>query len=134
MFGAVSITIRANCFDIKKITEAAHKANAIAGFDLAHVAGNVPVLLHDWNVDFAVWCSYKYLNVGPGAVGGVYVHEFFSSNVNTPRLGGWWGNEEKARVLKWKKDSFPKTIAGGWNISTAQVFNMVTFESFTGTV
>jgi kynureninase len=115
-------------FDMKKITAAAHKANAIAGFDLAHVAGNVPVQLHDWNVDFAVWCSYKYLNAGPGAAGGVYVHERFSSNINTPRLGGWWGNEEGTR-FKMEKGFIPKATAGGWNISTAQVFNMVTLKA-----
>jgi kynureninase len=115
-------------FDMKTITDAAHKAGAIAGFDLAHVAGNIPVQLHDWDVDFAVWCSYKYLNAGPGAVGGVYVHERFASDINTPRLGGWWGNEEKTR-FKMEKGFVPKATASGWNISTAQVFNMVTLKA-----
>jgi kynureninase len=115
-------------FDMKSITDAAHKAGAIAGFDLAHVAGNIPVQLHDWDVDFAVWCSYKYLNAGPGAVGGVYVHERFASDTSTPRLGGWWGNEEKTR-FKMEKGFVPKANAGGWNISTAQVFNMVTLKA-----
>jgi kynureninase len=115
-------------FDMKRITEAAHDVNAIAGFDLAHVVGNVPVQLHDWNVDFAVWCSYKYLNGGPGAVGGVYVNEYFANDVRTPRLGGWWGNDEKTR-FRMEKGFIPKTNAGGWNISTAQVFNMVCLKA-----
>jgi kynureninase len=111
-------------FDIPAITKAAHKVKAIAGFDLAHVAGNIPLQLHDWQVDFAAWCSYKYLNAGPGAVGGAFVHEQHANDARTPRLGGWWGNEEKTR-FKMEKGFIPKTNAGGWNISTAQVFNMV---------
>lgn len=110
--------------DMQRITKAAHEANAIAGFDLAHVVGNVPLQLHNWGVDFAVWCSYKYLNGGPGAVGGVYVNESFSSDTQTPRLGGWWGNEESTR-FKMEKGFIPKTNASGWNISTAQVLNTV---------
>ncbi len=115
-------------FDIKLITAAAHKVNAIAGFDLAHVAGNLPLQLHDWDVDFAAWCSYKYLNAGPGAVGGVYIHERFSGNTAVPRLGGWWGNDEKTR-FKMEKGFIPKANAGGWNISTAQVFNTVCLKA-----
>jgi len=111
-------------FDLKAITEATHKVGAIAGFDLAHVTGNIPLSLHDWNVDFAAWCSYKYLNAGPGAVGGYYIHEKHASNENMPRLAGWWGNDEKLR-FKMEKGFIPKTNASGWNISTAQVFNMV---------
>jgi kynureninase len=111
-------------FDLKQITEAAHQVGAIAGFDLAHVTGNIPLMLHDWKVDFAAWCSYKYLNAGPGAVGGYYVHEKHATNSAIPRLGGWWGNEEKER-FKMEKGFIPKTNASGWNISTAQVFNMV---------
>ncbi len=112
-------------FDLKRITEAAHAVKAIAGFDLAHVAGNLPLQLHNWDVDFAAWCSYKYLNAGPGAVGGVYVHE---RHANRPRLGGWWGNDEKTR-FKMEKGFVPKTDAGGWNISTAQVFNTVCLKA-----
>lgn len=111
-------------FDLKAITEATHRVGAIAGFDLAHVTGNLPLALHDWNVDFAAWCSYKYLNAGPGAVGGYYIHEKHASNENMPRLAGWWGNDEKVR-FKMEKGFIPKTNASGWNISTAQVFNMV---------
>lgn len=115
-------------FDIVAITEAAHKVGAIAGFDLAHVAGNVTIQLHNWNVDFAVWCSYKYLNAGPGAVGGAFIHEKHASNINQHRLGGWWGNEEKTRFLM-QKGFIPKPNASGWNNSTAQVFNMVCLKA-----
>lgn len=115
-------------FDMKTITAAAHQVGALAGFDLAHVTGNVPVHLHDWDVDFAAWCSYKYLNAGPGAAGGVFVHERFAGNADTPRLGGWWGNDERTR-FKMEKGFIPKTNASGWNISTAQVFNMVNLKA-----
>ncbi|MDE3253328.1 MAG: aminotransferase class V-fold PLP-dependent enzyme, partial [Bacteroidota bacterium] len=95
---------------------------------LAHVVGNVPLHLHDWGVDFAVWCSYKYLNGGPGAVGGLYIHEFYATDVRTPRLGGWWGNEESIR-FKMEKGFIPKSNAGGWNISTVQVMNTVCLKA-----
>lgn len=115
-------------FDMKAITEAAHKAGSFAGFDLAHAAGNVPTHLHDWNVDFAAWCSYKYLNGGPGSAGGVYIHEKHANDPGYRRLGGWWGNDEKTR-FKMQKGFIPQPGAGGWNISTAQVFNMVSLKA-----
>jgi kynureninase len=115
-------------FDMKAITAAAHAVGALAGFDLAHVVGNVPTQLHDWKVDFACWCSYKYLNGGPGAVGGLYVHEQYATNVNTPRLTGWWGNEENIR-FKMEKTFIPKANASGWNISTAQVLNTAALKA-----
>jgi kynureninase len=115
-------------FDIKGITKAAHKAGAFAGFDLAHVAGNVPVQLHKWDVDFAVWCSYKYLNAGPGAVGGVFIHEKHVANTEMPRLGGWWGNDEKLR-FKMEKGFLPKADVNGWCLSTSQVFNTVALKA-----
>ncbi|MCW3080421.1 kynureninase [Segetibacter sp.] len=115
-------------FDIKSITEATQKAGAIAGFDLAHAAGNVHLELHDWNVDFAVWCSYKYLNGGPGAVGGLYVHERYATDPSTPRFAGWWGNDEQAR-FKMKKGFVAKPNASGWNISTAQILNMASLKA-----
>lgn len=109
--------------DIKKITAAAHQTGAIAGFDLAHAIGNVPLKLHDWKVDFAVWCSYKYLNSGPGATGGFYVHEQHGKNKSLPRLGGWWAQEEKERFLM-KPGFQPMAGAEGWQLSNAPVFNM----------
>lgn len=115
-------------FDIKSITEATHKAGAIAAFDLAHAVGNVLLELHNWNVDFAVWCSYKYLNGGPGAAGGLYVHEKYATDPSTPRFAGWWGNDEKAR-FKMKKGFIAKPDASGWNISTAQILNMASLKA-----
>jgi kynureninase len=114
-------------YDIPLITNAAQKVGAIAGWDLAHVAGNIPTQLHDWNVDFAVWCSYKYLNAGPGAAGGAFVHERHS-NPSTARLAGWWGNDEKIR-FKMEKGFIAKLDASGWNLSTSQVFNMVALKA-----
>jgi len=115
-------------FDIPTITKAAHKVGAIAAFDLAHAVGNVPLHLHEWNVDFAVWCTYKYLNGGPGSVGGAYVHEKYAQDTEFPRLAGWWGNDEKTR-FRMEKGFIPKPTAGGWNISTAQILNMCCLRS-----
>ena len=84
-------------FDIKAITEAAHKAGAYSGFDLAHAAGNIKLQLHDWKVDFACWCNYKYLNSGPGAIAGAFVHERHLNNKELIRLEGWWGNDAANR-------------------------------------
>ncbi len=127
LFGGINY-YTGQLFNIKNITDAAHKAGAVTGFDLAHVTGNVPTKLHDWNVDFAAWCSYKYLNAGPGAVGGLFVHERHAQNIDTPRLGGWWGNDEKTR-FKMEKGFVPKQSASGWNVSTAQVFNTVALKA-----
>lgn len=107
-------------FDIAKITEAAHAAGAFAGFDLAHAIGNVPLKLHDDNVDFAVWCSYKYLNSGPGGVAGVFVHERHGKDSSLPRFAGWWGHDERER-FKMKKGFRPMPGAEGWQISNFPV-------------
>lgn len=115
-------------YDMPAITAAAHKMGAYAGWDLAHVAGNIPLQLHNWKVDFAVWCSYKYLNGGPGAAGGLFVHEKHGNDPAFPRLGGWWGNDEKTR-FRMEKGFIPKAGAAGWQISTAQVFNMVALKA-----
>ena len=127
LFGGINY-YTGQLFDIQSITAATHKVGAIAAFDLAHVAGNVPMQLNAWNVDFAVWCSYKYLNAGPGAVGGVFVHEKHATNIDTPRLGGWWGNDEATR-FKMEKGFIAKPTASGWNMSTAQVFNTVNLKA-----
>jgi kynureninase len=108
-------------FDLEKITAAAHRAGAIAGFDLAHAAGNVPLKLHDWGCDFAVWCSYKYLNSGPGGPGGVFVHDRHANSPEIPRFGGWWGHDENERFLM-KKGFRPMSGAAGWQLSNAQIF------------
>jgi kynureninase len=120
MFGGVNY-YTGQWYDMPAITQAAHAAGAYAGFDLAHAAGNVPVQLHDWGVDFAVWCSYKYLNSGPGGPSGAFVHERHADNPDLPRLAGWWGHDEKER-FKMRKGFIPMYGAEGWQISNAQIF------------
>lgn len=110
-------------FDLKSITEKAHQVGAIAGFDLAHAAGNIQLKLHEWNVDFACWCSYKYLNSGPGGVASIFVHERHGQNADLPRFAGWWGNDEKERFLM-KSEFIPAPGASGWQQSNAQIFSM----------
>jgi kynureninase len=112
-------------FDIPKITAAAQKRGITVGVDLAHAAGNVPLALHDWNVDFAVWCSYKYLNAGPGAVAGVFVHERHATNTELPRLAGWFGNDPNTRFRMHLEPEFvPVASADGWQISNPPIFSM----------
>ena len=112
-------------FDIERITRATQAAGAVAGWDLAHAAGNVPLSLHDWNVDFAAWCNYKYLNGGPGAVGGCFVHERHGKNVALPRLAGWWGNDPATRFRLHLNSQFePRLGADGWQISNPNIFSM----------
>ncbi|MCC9136586.1 kynureninase [Pontibacter silvestris] len=107
-------------FDMEAITEAGHKAGALVGFDLAHAAGNVPLRLHDWGVDFAVWCTYKYLNSGPGGTSGVYVHERHGKDSNLPRFAGWWGHDASER-FQMKKGFSPMAGAEGWQVSNSQI-------------
>lgn len=107
-------------FEIGKIAEAAHRAGAFVGFDLAHAVGNVPLQLHKHNVDFAVWCSYKYLNSGPGGMAGIFVHEKHKDNTNIPRFAGWWGHVEKER-FQMKKGFKPMAGADGWQLSNVPV-------------
>jgi len=112
-------------FDIATITAAAQTHGIIVGFDLAHAAGNVPLTLHDWNVDFAVWCSYKYLNAGPGAVAGAFVHERHATNTKLPRLAGWFGNDPNTRFrLHMEPEFIPVASADGWQISNPPIFAM----------
>jgi kynureninase len=108
-------------FDLKQITAAGHAAGAYVGFDLAHAIGNVPLSLHDHNVDFAVWCSYKYLNSGPGSIAGIFVHERHGKNFDLPRFAGWWGHDEKERFLM-QKGFKPMPGADGWQLSNVPVF------------
>ncbi len=110
-------------FDIKGITEAVHKVGALAGWDLAHAAGNVPLQLHDWGVDFAAWCGYKYLNSGPGGVSGVFIHERHHNQKDIPRFEGWWGHDKASRFSM--PDEFnPIPTAEAWQLSNAPVFSM----------
>lgn len=112
--------VTGECLDLATITRAAHAAGAVMGVDLAHAAGNVPLALHDWEVDFAVWCSYKYLNAGPGAVGGCFVHRRHSGNDALPRFAGWWGNDPATRFDM--PDRFaPVAGADGWQLSNPPV-------------
>jgi kynureninase len=108
--------------DLAPLVAAAHKAGASVGLDLAHSVGNMPLRAHDWNADFAVWCSYKYLNAGPGAVGGCFVHERHAKSRALPRFAGWWGHDKSTRF-----DMGPQFIpiagAEGWQISNPPVLS-----------
>jgi kynureninase len=115
-------------FDFQKITEAGHEIGAVVGFDLAHAAGNLELHLHDWNVDFAAWCSYKYLNAGPGAVGGCFVHERHSENFDLPRFAGWWGHDKETRFLMGDK-FVPIKGAEGWQLSNPPIFQLAALKA-----
>lgn len=110
-------------FNMRELSIAAHKAGALAGFDLAHAFGNVELDLHEWNVDFAAWCSYKYLNSGPGSVSGVFIHEKHGLDPETPRLSGWWGYDKSQR-FKMEEGFHPIPGAEGWQLSNAPVLAM----------
>jgi kynureninase len=104
-------------FNMQALSNAAHSIGVKIGLDLAHAAGNVPLQLHDWNIDFACWCSYKYLNSGPGAIGGVFVHERYHRDASLNRFAGWWGNKKETQFLM-QKNFEPETSAEGWQLST----------------
>jgi kynureninase len=112
-------------FDIAAITAVAQRKGCIVGIDLAHAAGNAPLELHDWKVDFAAWCSYKYLNAGPGAVAGAYVHEHHTRNRDLPRFAGWWGNDPATRFrMQLEPDFVPVQSADAWQISNPPILAM----------
>lgn len=127
LFGGVNY-YTGQLFDMKSITDAAHKAGAYAGFDLAHAAGNAELYLHDWKVDFACWCSYKYLNSGPGGVAGVYIHEKHTTNNALPRFAGWWGTSKSNR-FKMLPEFEPIPTAEGWQLSNAPIFSMAVHKA-----
>lgn len=115
-------------FDMRSITEAGHRVGAVVGFDLAHAAGNLELHLHDWDVDFAVWCSYKYLNAGPGAVAGAFIHERHANSFDLPRFVGWWGHDKATRFLM-GPDFDPIPGAEGWQISNPPIFQMAALRA-----
>ncbi len=115
-------------FDIQRITQAAHGVGAVAGFDLAHAAGNVPLKLHDWQVDFATWCSYKYLNSGPGNVSGIFVQETYANRPDLPRFAGWWGHSEAER-FKMEKGFVPMEGADGWQLANSNVLALAAHQA-----
>lgn len=110
-------------FDMKKITEAGHKVGAKVGFDLAHAAGNINLQLHDWGMDFAAWCSYKYMNSSPGGVSGMFVHQRHEYNPELPRFAGWWGYDKETRFLM-QPGFNPMRGAEGWQLSNAPILGM----------
>jgi len=110
-------------FDMPRITRAAQEAGAVCGWDLAHAFGNVPVELHEWGVDFAAWCHYKYGNAGPGAVAGAFVHEKHARAFDVPRFAGWWGNDPKTRFAMGPA-FVPRDGAEGWQISNPPVLSL----------
>ncbi|MDQ3181878.1 MAG: kynureninase, partial [Acidobacteriota bacterium] len=115
-------------FDMRRITEVGHKAGAVVGFDLAHAAGNIELSLHDWNADFAAWCSYKYLNAGPGGIAGVFIHERHSENFDLPRFAGWWGHDKETRFLM-DKQFVPMRGAEGWQVSNPPIFQLAALKA-----
>ncbi len=127
MLGAVNY-YTGQYFDLKKITEATHKVGATVGFNLAHAAGNVEMKLHEWNVDYACFCSYKYLNAGPGGVSGIFVHERFANDASIPRLAGWWGNDPDTRFTM-PRNFVPAAGARSWQVSNAPVLSMAALKA-----
>ncbi|MCR9014260.1 kynureninase [Aquiflexum gelatinilyticum] len=115
-------------FDMEAITAAGHVAGAKVGFDLAHAAGNVPLQLHDWGVDFATWCSYKYMNSGPGNISGIFVHERHAESPDLPRFAGWWGHDEGER-FKMEKGFKPMFGADGWQLANSNVIALAAHQA-----
>lgn len=127
LFGGVNY-YTGQFFNLEKITTAAHSVGAIAGFDLAHAAGNVELHLHNWNVDFACWCSYKYLNSGPGGVAGIYINQKHIADTSIPRFAGWWGYTKDTR-FKMEKGFEPIPTAEGWQLSNAPILLMAAHKA-----
>ncbi len=122
MLGGVNYST-GQAFDMPAITRAGHERGCVVAFDCAHAAGNIVLKLHEWDVDWAVWCSYKYLNAGPGAIGGCFVHERHANSFNLPRFAGWWGHDEASR-FRMGPDFRPMPGADGWQLSNPSIFSM----------
>ncbi len=127
LFGGINY-YSGKVFNMKAITDTAHKAGAYCGFDLAHAAGNIELHLHDWDVDFACWCSYKYLNSGPGNIAGAYIHQRFVTDTSLPRLAGWWGYDKESR-FKMEKNFKPIPTAEGWQLSNSPIISMAAHKA-----
>ncbi|ACV25797.1 kynureninase [Kangiella koreensis] len=119
--------------DMKTITEAGHAKGCMVGFDLAHATGNIPMNLHDWNVDFAAWCTYKYLNSGPGSVAGCFVHEKHHSNLELPRFAGWWGHDKESR-FRMENRFVPMQSAEAWQVSNPPILSLAAIRASLDTV
>jgi kynureninase len=129
MLGGVNF-FTGQALDIARLTAAAQRQGCVVGWDLAHAAGNLPLRLHDWNVDFAVWCSYKYLNSGPGAVAGCFVHQRHGQNPDLPRFAGWWGNDPDTRFKMHLIPEFtPQLGADGWQVSNPPILSMAPLKA-----
>ncbi len=115
-------------YDMKRITKAGHSKGCTVGFDLAHAVGNAPLNLHDWDVDFAVWCTYKYLNSGPGGIAGAFVHERHHKDENLPRFAGWWGHDKENRFLM-DENFVPIPTAEGWQLSCGPILLEASFRA-----
>ena len=127
MFGAVNY-YTGQFFNLKKITHAAHSVGATAGYNLAHAAGNVILKLNEWNVDYACFCGYKYLNAGPGGVSGIFVNERFADDKSINRFAGWWGNDPDTRFTM-PRSFIPASGARGWQLSNAPVLSMAALKA-----
>ena len=125
LFGGVNY-YTGQVFDMKTITETGHKVGAMVGFDLAHAAGNIKLELHDWNVDFAAWCSYKYMNSGPGNASGCFIHEKHHTNKELQRFGGWWAQNKERRFLM-EQTFDPIVGADGWQVSNLPILSLAPY-------
>jgi kynureninase len=127
MFGGVNY-YSGQAFECGRIAAAARAQGCIVGFDMAHAAGNIRLALHDWNADFAVWCSYKYLNGGPGCIAGCFVHERHARRLDLPRFAGWWGNDKNAR-FRMEPEFQPIAGAEGWQLSNPSILSMAALRA-----
>ena len=127
MFGGVNY-YTGQVLEMQQIATKANQLGITVGFDLAHAVGNVPLQLHDWNVDFACWCSYKYLNSGPGGVSGIYIHEKHATNTDLKRFAGWWGYDKETR-FQMEKGFKAIPTAEGWQLSNAPILSMAAHKA-----